>query len=144
MASPILGWPGRFGPTFAGPPSAGPLSVGAQSAGLFFPSTPIFILFFSLWGSSRVFFPLSRTKQFLKKIQTINCKRRVEAPKGGGPEGWRPQPGKSGAPNFGAPKGGGPKISRLFFTLPPQCSFFSPSWGSLSWNFDGVFEAPGP
>ena len=42
-------------------PSAGPpLPRTAQNFALFFSSpTPIFILFFSLWGSSRVFFSLS-------------------------------------------------------------------------------------
>ena len=46
------------------------------------------------------------------------------APKGGAPKG--------GAPKGGAPKGGGPKISRFFFPLPPQLSFFSPSlWWCL-------------
>ena len=78
------------------------------------------------------------------------------APKGGGPEGWGPQGWgpegwgpKGGGPNGGGPKGGGPeprksgarrvgartvgperwgpKISRFFFPLPPQFSFFSPS-----------------
>ena len=39
---------------------------------------------------------------------------------------------KSGAPKGGAPKGRGPKISRFFFPLPPQLSFFSPSlWWCL-------------
>ena len=39
--------------------------------------------------------------------------------KGGGPEGWRPKPRKSGAP-----KVEGPKISSFFSLLPPQFSFF--------------------
>ena len=72
----------------------------------------------------------------------------MEAPKGGGPEGWRPKPRKSGAPRVEAPKGGaqkggaqkggGPKISRVFSLLPPQFSFFFLSLGVLSWNFGGV------
>ena len=32
----------------------------------------------------------------------------------------------------------------LFFTLPPQFSFFLPSLGGRFVNFGGVFEAPGP
>ena len=44
--------------------------------------------------------------------------------KSGGPEGWGPE----GWGNEGwSPERWGPKISRLFFPLPPQFSFFSPS-----------------
>ena len=41
-------------------------------------------------------------------------------------------------PRGGAPKGGGPKISRFFFPLPPENSFFSSLSGVFSWNFGGV------
>ena len=69
--------------------------------------------------------------------------------KGGGPEGWRPKPRKSGAPKGGAeggapkggaPKGGGgPKISGFFFPF-SRHNFHSslPLLGVLSWNFGGV------
>ena len=59
---------------------------------------------------------------------------RIWLMQGWGPEGWRlegcrlegcrPKPRKSGAPKGGAPRGGRPKISRFFFPLPPQFSFF--------------------
>ena len=42
----------------------------------------------------------------------------------------------------GPPPPGPPKIS-LFFPLPPQFSFFLPSFGVFSWNFGGVLR-PGP
>ena len=38
------------------------------------------------------------------------------------------------------PSPGPPKISRFFFPLPPQNSFFSSLSGVFSWNFGGVFE----
>ena len=69
-----------------------------------------------------------------------------------GPEGWSPKGGawkggalkggapkggawKGGAPKGGAPKGGEPKISRFFFPLPPQNSFFSSLSGCLLVEF---------
>ena len=36
------------------------------------------------------------------------------------------------------------KFRFLFFPLPPQFRSFCVSLGVFSWNFDGVFEAPGP
>ncbi len=42
--------------------------------------------------------------------------QRGGGPKGWGPEGWGPE-------GWGL-KGGGPKISRFFFSLPPEISFF--------------------
>ena len=65
--------------------------------------------------------------------------RRERAPnleKVGGPEGLRPR-------RVEAPKGGGPKISRFFFLLLPQFSFFLPSLGGLLVEFLWCF-APGP
>ena len=62
--------------------------------------------------------------------------QKSEGPKLWGPEGWGPE-------GWG-PERWGPKISRFFFPLPPQNSFFS----SLSFGlFRGilvVFEASGP
>ena len=64
--------------------------------------------------------------------------------KGWGPEGWRPKPGKSGVPKGGAPEGGAPEGGgegwgaqnfTLFFFLPPQFSFFSPSLFGLFVEF---------
>ena len=45
------------------------------------------------------------------------------------PLGFQPPFLLNMGPKGGAPKGGGPKISRFFFPLPPQFSFFSPSLG---------------
>ena len=70
-------------------------------------------------------------------------------PEGWGPEGWGPNPEKVGARRVGAksgsrkgggskgggPKGGGPNISRFFFPLPPQNSFFSSLSGGLLVDF---------
>ena len=33
---------------------------------------------------------------------------------------------------------GGPKFRSFFFSFPPQCSFFLPSFGVFSWKFGGV------
>ena len=87
------------------------------------------------------------------------------APKGGAPKGGAPKGGapKGGAPKGGAPKGGakggapkgwgpegwgpegwGPKISRFFFPLPLQNSFFSSLSGGLLVEFWWCFEAQVP
>ena len=69
--------------------------------------------------------------------------------KGGGQKGGGPNPEKVGARRVGAksggrkgggskgggPKGGRPKISRFFFPLPPQNSFFSSLSGGLLVDF---------
>ena len=51
----------------------------------------------------------------------------------------------AGQPSAGQPSAGPPKISRFCFP-PPDTIFFllSLSWGSLSWNFGGVFESRNP
>ena len=65
----------------------------------------------------------------------LRCRGRVE--KGGAP--WTQEVGSKGGGSKGwGPKGGGPKISRFFFPLPPQNSFFSSPLGVLSWNLGGV------
>ena len=46
------------------------------------------------------------------------------ARRGGGPEGWGPEPRKGGARRVGDPK------FRAFFSLPPEISFFLLSLGS--------------
>ena len=46
----------------------------------------------------------------------------------GGPKGWGPE-------GVGARRGGGPKISRFFFSLPPEISFFCLSLGGLLVEF---------
>ena len=70
--------------------------------------------------------------------------------KGGGLSGWGPKPRKSGGPEWWSPErwgpeGWGPKISRFFFPLPPQLSFFLLSlFGVVSWNLGGVFVGRDP
>ena len=49
-----------------------------------------------------------------------------------GPKGWWPE-------GVGARRGGGPKISRFFFSLPPEISFFLLSGVSSR----GILVAPG-
>ena len=51
-------------------------------------------------------------------------------------------PWKVGPEGVGARREGRPKISRFFFSLPPEISFFL-LWGVFSWNFGGVFEGRG-
>ena len=87
--------------------------------------------------------------------------------KGGGPEGWRPKPRKSGAPKGGGPdrwrprrveaqtskKCGpegrgprtvGPKFRAFFPLLPPQFSFFLLSLGGLPVEFWWCLKRRGP
>ena len=67
-----------------------------------------------------------------------------EPRKSGGPKGGAPKGGalKGGGPNGAGPERWEPKISRFFFPLPPQFSFFSISFG-LFRGILVVFEAPG-
>ena len=74
--------------------------------------------------------------------------RRVGAPKGGGPEGWGPR--RVGGPNKEkvgprrvGPEGWGAQRFALFFPSPAPFSLFLFFSGVFSWNFNGVFEAPG-
>ena len=67
-----------------------------------------------------------------------NARDLAGAQKSGGFEGWGPNPEKVRARRVGARRVGGPKISRFFFPLPPQNSFFSSLSGVFSWNFGGV------
>ena len=46
--------------------------------------------------------------------------------------------GRGNHSRVGFLKGGGLKVSRFFFTLPPQFSFFLPLLWVFSWNFGGV------
>ena len=142
------GWgPRRVGaPKGGGPEGWGPRRVGAPKGGA--PEG---------WGPRRVEHPKGGAPEGW----------RVEPPKGGAPEGWSPrrvEPPKGGAPKGGAQKGGAQKGGAqkggaqkggaqkggeaqnfaLFFPSPPQFSFFFFSLGVFSWNFGGVFEAPGP
>ena len=85
------------------------------------------------------FFESNCSGFFVRFELTCGCER--WGFQGWGPEGWGPKPRKSGAPKGGAPKGGapkggGPKISRFFFPLPPQNSFFSPLSGLFAGNFE--------
>ena len=65
------------------------------------------------------------------------------------PQRVEPKPRKNRASKGGgrvAPKGGGAKMSRFFF-FSVSCLIirsFLPTLGVFSWNFGGVFEAPGP
>ena len=69
----------------------------------------------------------------------------VGARRGGGPKGWSPKGGGPAGwgPEGWGPKGGGPKISRFFFSLPPENSFFSSLSSRFSRGILVVFEAPG-
>ena len=75
--------------------------------------------------------------------------RAPEGPEGWGPETWkrvgsrRVGPWKV-EPEGWAPEVWGPKISRLFSPLQLLFSLFFSLWEVFSWNFGGVFEAPGP
>ena len=51
------------------------------------------------------------------------------------------EPSKSGGPEGGEP--GGMEVA-FFFSLTPQFFSFFLLLGVFSWNFCGVFEAPGP
>ena len=68
--------------------------------------------------------------QFVGQSTKSMLGQRVEAPKGGGPEGWRPrrvEAPKGGGPNLekvGPRRMGSPKFRAFFFPLPPQFSFF--------------------
>ena len=70
----------------------------------------------------------------------------MEASKGGGPNlekvGHRKVGPRRG--RVGPRRVGGPKVSRFFFPLPPQFSFFLPSLGGLFVEFWWCFRRPGP
>ena len=55
--------------------------------------------------------------------------------KGGGPNPEKVWPRRVEPRRVGGPKGGGPKISRFFFPVPPQNSFFSSLSGGLLVEF---------
>ena len=107
-----------------GPEGWGPRRVGAQNFALFFPLPPQFSFFFSLFGGLR----------------------RGGGTQGWGTEGWGPEEGGRGrvGPRRVVPRREGgrgePKISRFFFPLPPQFSFFFSLLFVLSLNVGGVFE----
>ena len=61
---------------------------------------------------------------------------------GWGARRWGPEPRKGGPEGLGARRVGGPEISRFFFTLPPQNSFFSSLSGGPFVEF-WCFRRPG-